>query len=92
MHTGDPLAWNCLIQRIDAWSGFLAMWAGIAKPEEAKRMVEENYRNTKTFNSPAGVRSLSKFEKMYARKITKEEQEMIKLAYKMGRTNQFLKD
>ena len=70
MHTGDPLAWNCLIQRIDAWSGFLAMWAGIAKPEEAKRMVEENYRNTKTFNSPAGVRSLSKLEKMYAIKAS----------------------
>ncbi|KUO76299.1 MAG: DNA polymerase III [Desulfosporosinus sp. BRH_c37] len=34
---------------------------------------------------------LQQFEKMYARKITEEEQEMIKLAYKMGRTNQFLK-
>ena len=35
---------------------------------------------------------LQQFEKMYARKITEEEQTMIKLAYKMGRTNQFLKD
>lgn len=35
---------------------------------------------------------LQQFEKMYARKITEEEQEMIQLAYKMGRTNQFLKD
>jgi DNA polymerase III epsilon subunit-like protein len=35
---------------------------------------------------------LQQFEKMYARKITEEEQEMIKLSYKMGRTNQFLKD
>ncbi|AHF05983.1 3'-5' exonuclease [Desulfitobacterium metallireducens] len=35
---------------------------------------------------------LQQFEKIYARKITAEEQEMIKLAYKMGRTNQFLKD
>jgi len=34
---------------------------------------------------------LQQFEKMYARKITEEEQGMIKLAYKMGRTNQFLK-
>ena len=31
------------------------------------------------------------FEKMYDRKISEEEQEIIKLAYKMGRTNQFLK-
>jgi len=35
---------------------------------------------------------LQQFEKIYARKITEEEQEMIKLAYKMGRTNQFSKD
>ncbi|AFQ43744.1 3'-5' exonuclease [Desulfosporosinus meridiei] len=35
---------------------------------------------------------LQQFEKMYARKITTEEKEMIQLAYKMGRTNQFLKD
>lgn len=35
---------------------------------------------------------LLQFEKMYARELTEEEQEMIKLAYKMGRTNQFTKD
>lgn len=34
---------------------------------------------------------LQQFEKMYARKMTEEEQEMIKLAYKMGRTNQFVR-
>lgn len=34
---------------------------------------------------------LLQFEKMYDRDITKEEQEMIQLAYKMGKTNQFLK-
>lgn len=31
------------------------------------------------------------FEKMYSRKLSSDEQEMIKLAYKMGKTNQFLK-
>ncbi|MEL1134952.1 3'-5' exonuclease [Desulfitobacterium sp. THU1] len=35
---------------------------------------------------------LRQFEKMYTRKMTEEEQEMIKLAYKMGRTNQFTKE
>ena len=69
MHTDDPLAWNCL-QRIDVWSGFVVMWAGTAKAEEANWMVEENYRNTKTFNSPAGVKSLLKLEKMYAIKAS----------------------
>lgn len=34
---------------------------------------------------------LLQFEKMYARKLNKEEQDMIKLAYKMGRTKQFIK-
>jgi len=66
LHIGGPLSWDCLIQRIDVWSGFLAMWAGIAEPDQAKRMVEENYKNTKTFNAPAGVRTLSKLEKMYS--------------------------
>lgn len=64
-HSGAPRDWNCLIQRIDVWSGFLAMWADIATPEQAKRMVEEHYKNTKTFNAPYGVRTLSKLEKMY---------------------------
>lgn len=34
---------------------------------------------------------IQQFEKMYARKMTEEEQGIIKLAYKMGKTHQFLK-
>lgn len=34
---------------------------------------------------------LKQFEKMYDRKLNKEEEDMIILAYKMGKTNQFLK-
>jgi len=34
---------------------------------------------------------LLQFEKMYSRALTKEEQGMVKLAYQMGKTNQFLK-
>ncbi len=34
---------------------------------------------------------IEQFEKMYARAMDEDEQEMIKLAYKMGRTHQFLK-
>lgn len=33
---------------------------------------------------------IQQFEKMYGREMTKEEQSMIQLAYKMGKTNQFL--
>jgi putative isomerase len=64
-HSGQPRDWPCLIQRIGVWSGFLALWAGIATPKQAKRMVREHYRNAATFNAPFGVRTLSKMEKMY---------------------------
>jgi putative isomerase len=64
-HAGQRRDWPCLIQRIGVWSGFLAMWADIATKDQAERMVVEHYRNDKTFNSPAGVRTLSKMEKMY---------------------------
>ncbi len=64
-HTGAPRHWNCLIQRIGCWSGFLAMWSGIATEEQAERMVRENLLDEKSFWAPYGVRSLSKYEKMY---------------------------
>ncbi len=65
LHSGGPRHWNCLIQRIGVWSGFLALWSEIATPEQARRMVDEHYRNEKTFGAPYGVRTLSKLEKMY---------------------------
>ncbi len=65
LHSGAPRHWNTLIQRLGVWSGFLALWAGIATSEQAERIVHEHYRNEKTFNAPYGVRSLSKLEKMY---------------------------
>lgn len=65
LHKGYPRHWDNIIQKIDVWSGFMAMWAGIATQEQAQRMVFENYRNEKTFNAPYGVRTLSKLEKMY---------------------------
>ena len=64
-HMGEPRNWDCLIQRLGVWSGFLAMWSGVATPEEAKQMVEKNLLDANTFNAPFGVRSLSKMEKMY---------------------------
>jgi len=66
IHSGFPRSYDCLIQRIGSWPGFLAMWSGIASPEQAKRMVSEHYKNEKTFNAPYGVRTLSKLEKMYS--------------------------
>lgn len=64
-HTGQPRQYDCLIQRLSVWSGFLAMWAGIATEEQAKTIVERQYRNAELFNAPAGVYTLSPMEKMY---------------------------
>jgi putative isomerase len=66
LHAGDPRRWPCLIQRIGVWSGFLALWAGVATPEQAERVVSTHYRDPRTFNAPYGVRTLSKLEKMYS--------------------------
>lgn len=65
LHAGAPRHWDCLIQRIGCWSGFLAMWSGIATQEQAERMVRENLLDEKAFWAPYGVRTLSKYEKMY---------------------------
>ena len=65
LHSGAPRHWDCLIQRIGSWSGFLAMWAEVATPEQAERMVKENLLDEKAFWAPFGVRTLSKYEKMY---------------------------
>lgn len=65
LHRGAPRHWDCLIQRIGSWSGFMTMWAGIATPEQAARMVKENLLDENAFWGKCGVRSLSKYEKMY---------------------------
>lgn len=70
LHSGMPRDWDCLIQRIGVWSGFMAMWAGVATPEQADRMVRKNLMDTMSFNAPFGVRTLSRYEKMYNLKAT----------------------
>ena len=65
IHAGLPLDWPCLIQRIGVWSNFLPMWAGIATQEQAERLVRGSLLDPRTFDSPSGVRTLSKLEKMY---------------------------
>jgi len=69
-HTGAPRHWDCLIQRLGCWSGFMAMWSGIATPEQARRMVKENLLDQNAFWAPYGVRTLSKYEKMYTIKAS----------------------
>ncbi len=66
LHSGAPRSWNSLPMRIGVWTGFLAMWCGLATEEQAKRIVEEHFHNKKTFNAKYGIRSLSIAEKMYS--------------------------
>ncbi len=65
LHSGQPRSYDCLIQRLDVWSGFLALWSGVATPDQAREMVERHYRDRRRFNAPAGIRTLSPLEKMY---------------------------
>jgi glycogen debranching enzyme len=65
LHTGQPRTYDCLIQRLSVWSGFMAMWAGMAPPDQAEEMVKKHFKNTTGFNAPAGIRPLSPMEKMY---------------------------
>lgn len=64
-HVGQPRQYDCLIQRLSVWSGFMAMWADIATADEAKEIVSRHYRDTLSFNAPAGIRTLSPQEKIY---------------------------
>lgn len=66
LHSGCPRHWSTLIQRIEVWTCFMPMWANIATPEQAERMVKGHYLDERTFHAPYGVRTLSKMEKMYA--------------------------
>lgn len=65
LHQGAPRHWDSVIERMGVWSNFLPMWCGIATPEQAERMVKENLLDEKAFWAPYGVRTLSKYEKMY---------------------------
>lgn len=65
LHSGMPRHWNCVIERIDSWCGFMALWAGIATEEQAKRMVYENMMEKRLFHSEFGICTLAKTEKMY---------------------------
>ncbi len=65
LHVGQPRDYDCLIQRLHGWSGWMAVWAGIATRQEVEEMVTRHYYNSEELYCPAGVRTLSPLEKMY---------------------------
>jgi putative isomerase len=64
LHRGAPRHWSSLLLRVDSWSSFLPLWAGIPSAEQAERMVGR-LRDPRTFAAEHGVRTLSRLEKMY---------------------------
>lgn len=69
LHHEAPRTWPCLLMRIDTWTNFLPLWAGIATPEQAKKVLRR-LENPDSFMGTYGVRTLSKQEPMYNLKAT----------------------
>lgn len=65
LHVGQPRDYDCLIQRISGWSGWMPVWAGIATREEVEEMVSRHYYDSEGLYCTAGMRTLSPLEKMY---------------------------
>lgn len=56
--TGRPV-------KIKTWTNFVPLWAGVATPAQAKRLIEGHLLNPKEFWSPNGVRTLAPDEPLY---------------------------
>ncbi|HOV68739.1 MAG TPA: trehalase family glycosidase [Clostridia bacterium] len=65
LHKNAPRHWDTVIMRLDNWSNFLPLWAGIAAPVQAERVIRGHILNPRTFNAEYGIRTLSRLEKMY---------------------------
>lgn len=52
--------------RIKTWTNFVPLWAGIATPVQARRMIREHLLNPKEFWAAAGIRTLSADEPLYS--------------------------
>ena len=61
VHIGAPRTWECLIQRIGVWSGLMALWSGIATPEQADKVVTRLLADDSLW-AKYGIRSLAKYD------------------------------
>ncbi|MCK6079160.1 hypothetical protein KZX37_00835 [Microbacterium sp. EYE_5] len=64
LHRGAPRAWSSVLLRVDNWSSFLPLWAGIPTQARADRM-RERLQERRTFRAAYGVRTLSALEQQY---------------------------
>lgn len=63
-HQGLGVFWQSLPIRIQAWSGFIPMYADIASKEQAAALAE-HMQDTRSFWAPYGIRTLDRRERMY---------------------------
>lgn len=68
-HEGLGVFWKTLPIKIRVWSGFLPMLARFATEEQAAALTE-HWKDESTFNSPYGVATLAKDEKMFNLSVT----------------------
>ena len=64
LHHGAPRDYPCLLQRVDSWSIFMPLWAGLAPCDRAVRLLKRA-EDEATFACGAGIRTLSRLEKCY---------------------------
>jgi putative isomerase len=62
---GMDMSWHCLPLRVQTFTGFLPLWCGLARPDQAKALVQTNYLADDRLRANSGVRSLSSKESMY---------------------------
>jgi len=62
---GMDMSWQCLLLRVQTFTGFLPLWCGLATPDQAKALVQTNYLADDRLRGNWGVRSLSSKESMY---------------------------
>lgn len=65
LHSGHPRNWSTLPIKIATWAGMLPLYNKIATQEEADRVVKF-YQNEDGLYSKYGIRSVAKYEKMFA--------------------------
>ena len=56
--TGKPI-------HIETWTNFVPLWAGVATPGQAKRMIEDHLINPKRLWARYGIRTLAPSEPLY---------------------------
>ncbi len=68
---GMATTWNSMPLRIQAFTGFLPLWCGLATPDQAKALVQLHYLADNRFRGNAGLRTLSSRETMYSLEYSK---------------------